>query len=1276
MSGYRLPAGGLVDRGRPLSFTFDGRSHTGFQGDTLASALIASGLTVLGRSFKYHRPRGLHGSGPDEPNALVELRTGPRQEPNTRATEIELYDGLVAASQNRFPSLAFDILSMNSVISPIITAGFYYKTFKWPRRFWERVYEPLIRRAAGLGRIDGRPDPDGYETATLHCDVLVVGTGPAGLAAALAAARAGARVVLADRDIRAGGRLLSERHVIGDRDGPAFAGDALKELAGLPGVRILLRTEVFGAYDGGTFGAVERVADHVAEPAPGQPRQRTWTIVARQTVIAAGSIERPVVFSGNDRPGVMTASALRGLAIRHGVAAGRSVALFTATDDGWSAAADLAAAGVNVTAVIDPRRQAPPVPVPGARVLTGSVVREAFGRVLRAVEVVDGDGRGERIACDVLGVSGGHQPDMQLATHLGASPIFDPALGAFVMADPPPGVRLAGAAAGRLSLGACLADGHAAGEAAAAECGHRRPAGTCPEASDEPASLAPLWHVKGGRGKAFVDLQNDVTADDIALAAREGYVAVEHLKRYTTLGMATDQGRTSNQNGIAILAALTGQTMAAAGTVRARPPVSPVAIGALAGARRGRHFRPTRLTPTHAVAVERGAVFMQAGAWERAAYFPRPGEDWLAAATREATAVRTTAGVTDMSTLGKIEVAGPDAAAFLHRLYANDVSRLAIGRCAYGLMLREDGFVMDDGTVARLSRQHFVVTCSTAHAADVYEHMEFCRQVLWPGLDVSIQSVSEAYAQLALAGPAARAVLERIVDPGFDVSPDAMAFLGCATGTLLGGVPGRLFRISFSGELAFEIAVPAGEGARLMREILDRGADLGVVPYGIEALNILRIEKGHPAGGELDGRVTAHDLGLGAMAAKSHDCIGRQMAARPALTDPGRQRLVGLVALDGARLRAGAHLIPRTASATAMNDQGRVSSATWSPVAGAFVALAFLENGPDRHGEVVRVVDPLRGADCLATVGPPCLVDPAGDRVRERGDGGLPLPGLAGATASMRPGTSPGATPDIDRSPGAAQERAAGSPLSPETGRSAEPQTAPAQPAAQSQLADPRTEPLPVPAIKRTTTPAAASMSTSLSASLHPAEQPDPPVGVAVAPRRIVQISAPPSARAVVSAALLAADFAAVPTGPHCVRVAGLRLAGTGPDRWLVIGHAAAGDDRTDAVHSMADRRPDIIAIREAVAAAGALVTDQSDARVCFAVGGPMVRRLLERTLGIDMDPGVFGTDAVAVTEFAGLSAIVWREDDAVIVAVPRSVADDARHLLDRARLSVLADTR
>ncbi len=988
MSGYRLPSGGLVDRGRALSFRFDGKDFRGFSGDSLASALLASGTTLFGRSFKYHRRRGVLGFGAEEPNALVTLREGARAEPNLKATTVELYDGLVAASQNRWPSLETDVMAVNSLMSKLFVAGFYYKTFKWPSAFWEKLYEPAIRRAAGLGEASGLPDPDAYDTLTSHCDVLVVGAGPAGLTAALAAARAGARVIVTVADTRPGGQLLAERHEVDGRPGADWAEGAWAELKALSNVTLLTRTSVFGSYDDGTFGAVEKVSDHLPVPPAGVVRQRLHVIVSRRSIVATGAVERPVVMAGNDLPGVMLASAVRGYAVRHGVACGRSVAIFTATDAGWRAAADLVASGVSVRAVIDPRAEVAPAlaaALPGVPAYVGALVREAQGsKALSRIVIDKAGGASEVLDVDCLGLSAGFQPNVHLTGHLGGRPQWRDDLFAFGPGPLPKGMAVAGSAAGTTTLAACLADGAAAGAAAAESLGFTAPPMSVRRAEDEPSAVGRFWHVSGGRGKAFVDFQHDVTDGDVALAAREGYVSVEHLKRYTTLGMATDQGRTANLNGLAILAELTGRTIAETGLVLSRPPVEPVALGVLAGPHRGRHFRPVRQAPTNPVARARGAQMIEVGPWWRAQWYPLPGEsDWLTSVSREVSAVRSGVGVTDMSTLGKIEVFGPDAAEFLSRVFASPVKRLKVGRCTYGLMLREDGFAFDDGTLARISETHYFTTCSTAHAAKVYEHFEFCRQVLFPELDVAIQTVSEQWATLAVAGPKAREALTRIVDPAFDLSNEGFPFLAFAETTVLSGIRARLYRLTFSGELAFELGVPSRQAAEVMTALLDRCADLRIVPYGTEAVGVMRIEKGHPAAAEFTGQVSAHTLGLGVFAERADPCVGRVLAKRSELVDPAKGRLVGLKPLEkDARLRAGAHLLPKGAPAEAVNDHGYVTSVAFSPTLGQWIGLGFLADGDSRKGQIVRVYDPVRGGDLLAEVVAPCFIDPQGTRAR------------------------------------------------------------------------------------------------------------------------------------------------------------------------------------------------------------------------------------------------------------------------------------------------------
>ncbi|MEW6254994.1 MAG: sarcosine oxidase subunit alpha family protein [Pseudomonadota bacterium] len=983
----RLSEGGLIDRSKPLAFTFDGKAMRGYAGDTLASALLANDVRLVGRSFKYHRPRGIFSAGSEEPNALVELRAGARREPNTRATVVELYDGLSAESQNRWPSLDFDIQAVNGLFSPLLGAGFYYKTFMWPAALWEKLYEPVIRRAAGLGRGAEQPDPDSYEKAFAFCDLLVIGAGPAGLMAALVAGRSGARVILADEDFRLGGRLLSEVSEIDDAPALAFVAKAEAELASLPNVRVMRRTTVFGAYDSGTFGAVEKVADHLPVPSAFMPRQRYWKIIAKRSVLASGAIDRPIVFGGNDRPGVMSAQALRTYAVRYAAAPGKRAVVFANNGYAWSAAFDAAAAGVEIAAIVDVRDEAPAIQMEranrrGIRVISGAQVIATSGRLLTGVTVRTPSGD-QRIAADVLAVSGGSSPNIGLTSHMGGKPVYRADIAGFVPGACPPGMRVAGSARGEHSLARCLTTGAAMGNEAVSDLGFSASPTPVPQARDNPVTVAPFWHVAHSRGPAFVDLQNDVTAKDIKIAHAEGFRAVELLKRYTTLGMATDQGRTSNVTGLAIMATLTGQAVGETGTTLFRPPYTPVALGALAGHHRGKDFRATRPTPSHAWARGKGAVFVEAGLWLRAQYFPRAGErDWLETVNREVKATRTGVGLIDVSTFGKIDIQGPDAAAFLDRVYINTFSTLAVGRARYGVMLREDGIVMDDGTTSRLGPEHFLMTTTTANAAKVYQHLEFCLQVLWPDLDVQMASVSEQWAQISIAGPRARAFLEQVVD-GLDVSNEALPFMGVAQGSVMGGVPARLFRVSFSGELGYEIAVPARQGSRLVEALMAAGAPYDITPYGTEALGVMRIEKGHVSGNELNGHTAARDLGLGRMASTKKDYVGRVLSQRPAFLEADRPMLVGFKPVDPKdRLRAGAHFLPHGRSATTANDEGYMTSVAFSPTLGHWIGLGLIVRGPERIGETVRAYDPVRGGDIPVEICHPAFVDPEGERLR------------------------------------------------------------------------------------------------------------------------------------------------------------------------------------------------------------------------------------------------------------------------------------------------------
>ncbi len=978
----RLDQGGVIDRADARRFTFDGRSYEGVAGDTLASALLANGVKLVGRSFKYHRPRGVFTAGPEEPNALVELRTGARREPNTKATTIELYDGLEAESQNRWPSLDWDIRAAHRFVAPLLSAGFYYKTFMWPASFWEKLYEPLIRRAAGLGRASGAPDPDSYEAAIAFADVLVIGAGPAGISAALAAARSGARVVVCDDDFRLGGRLLSEKHVIDGSDGLDWAKLTVLELQAMPDVRLFRRTQVFGAYDGGEFGALERVADHVPVPPAHTPRQRYWRFIVKRAILATGAIERPIAFADNDRPGIMLASAARSYVNRFAVRLADKAVVFASSDGGWRSAFDLAASGA-VTTIVDPRDDVTPelmtkVGKLGIRRIEGRVVGSEGGRHgVCAALVETAEGR-ETLPADLIAVSGGFNPAIGIATHLGDKPMWSADHAAFLAAKNNRVGTTVGAASGDFGLGAALRGGHAAGIAAATELGFTKVPGDAPRADNETSATTAFWHV-GASAKAFVDFQHDVTVADIELAHREGYRAPEHAKRYTTLGMATDQGKTSGVIGHAILARLSGQGEGPVGTPAARSPNSPVAIGALAGPHRGKHFRPYRHLAGHRWAVANNAVMVETGQWLRPQYFPLPGEkDWLQSVTREALAVRKSVGVCDVSTLGKIDVQGPDSGAFLDFVYSNTFSTLPVGRTRYGLMLREDGFVFDDGTAARLALDHFIVSTTTANAARAMQHLEFCHQVLRPDLRVTLASVTEAWSQYAVAGPKSRALLQGLLGDAFDLSDAAFPYLACAE-TKLGAATIRLFRVSFSGELAYEIAVPAQYGASLLAALMNSGA----TPYGTEALGVLRVEKGHVAGNEISGQTTAGDLGLGKMLSSKKDYIGRTMARRPALVANDRPSLVGLKPVDATqRLRAGAHFLAIGAPATTANDEGYVTSAIYSPHIGSWIGLGLLKGGASRIGQHVRAYDPVRGGDLVVEIVSPIFIDPAGERVR------------------------------------------------------------------------------------------------------------------------------------------------------------------------------------------------------------------------------------------------------------------------------------------------------
>ncbi|WP_288192455.1 sarcosine oxidase subunit alpha family protein [uncultured Phyllobacterium sp.] len=994
MTASRLPKGGRIDRARTVRFTFDGKAYSGHPGDTLASALLANGVTLFGRSFKYHRPRGVFAAGSDEPNALVTVLNGDVREPNVRATELEIHDGLVTESQNRFPSLEHDVMAINQLAGPILSAGFYYKTFMGPAigplrstKVW-MFFEKFIRRAAGLGRAGIAADPDHYERMNAFCDVLVVGTGPAGLLAAEAAAETGAQVIIAEERPVAGGALLASAELIDGRNAAVWAREKAAALAGRANVRFLTRTSVWGYYDGNVLTAIEHVSDFKPNRTKGQPRQRHWVIRTGKTILATGAFERPIVFPGNDCPGVMLADAVRRYAVEYGVAAGTNVTLFTNNDSAYEAARAMAQAGVNIVAIVDVRADVSGACIEiasaaGAELVLGHAVTGTHaGKTLSSITVQHFNaqtghvsGAAREIKTDCLGVSGGWSPAIHLASQAGGKPEWDEDLQAFLPPEANQNWVTAGSAAGYMDTVSVFSDGATKGTSSKIK--PKLPAVDAPMFD---ASPAPVFEIEPAAKsqKAFVDFQHDVTADDIRLAYREGFHSVEHLKRYTTLGMATDQGKTSNIPGLAIMADVRGITIPEAGTTRFRPPFTPVSFGAIAGERYG-DLRPHRLTPMHDWHLANSARTYEAGLWHRPMIYGSHGETVEQAYVREARAVRQSVGIVDVSTLGKIDIQGPDAGEFLDRVYTNMFSTLPVGKARYGLMLREDGIVYDDGTTWRLSETQFLMTTTTANAGNVMQHLEFYLDCVWPDLRVHLTSVTDVWAGTAVSGPKARAVLEACVT-GTGVDNTTLPFMGIVHG-FIGDVPVMICRLSFSGELAYEVYCGAGYGTQVWEALLEAGKPFDIMPYGLEALGTLRIEKGHVTGAEIDGRTTAHDLHLDWMLSKKKPYIGSGMKDRAGLNDENRLSLVGLISLDNQSINGGSHIVSDAAPREPADSFGHVTAACYSPALGKYIALALVKHGTSMIGNRAYATDLLRGKHGAVEIVSHHMFDPEGSRM-------------------------------------------------------------------------------------------------------------------------------------------------------------------------------------------------------------------------------------------------------------------------------------------------------
>ncbi|WP_407193125.1 sarcosine oxidase subunit alpha family protein [Bradyrhizobium sp. STM 3566] len=992
---FRLPTGGRVDRNKPVRFTFDGKSYRGFVGDTLASALLANGVHLVGRSFKYHRPRGIMTAGAEEPNALVGVgRDEAHYTPNLRATQVEIYEGLVAQSQNRWPTLAYDIGAVNEVLSAFLPAGFYYKTFMWPKAAWKHVYEPLIRRAAGLGRAPTKADSDRYTQVYAHCDVLVIGAGPAGIAAAIAAARTGVRVLLCDEQAEMGGSLLAETEAkIDGQPAADWCRAMLAELASLANATLMVRTTAFGWYPHNFIGLNERVTDHRAVGG-NLPRERLWQVRAQEVVLATGAIERPIVFPDNDRPGVMMAEAARTYVNRFGVLPGTRAVVVTASDSAYRAALDLQGAGVAIAAIADLRSNPSGYWVERARekgidVLPQTSLARTSGRlrVSSAMLVSTDTGKPQRlkIDCDLVLMSGGFTPSVHLFSQSRGKLKYDGGLQAYL-----PGVSAeressVGACQGVYDLAAALDDGFSGGVAAAFRAG----AGDVSIAhafSVEARSAASGGLIgaptndRNQQARAWVDFQNDVTTRDITLAVHEGFRGIEHVKRYTTMGMATDQGKTSNMSALGIVAELRNVAPPQVGLTTFRPPYTPMTFGIFAGQSRGALFEPERRAPIHSWAEQNGAVFEDVGQWKRAHYFPKPGETMRTAVARECRTTRQSVGIFDASTLGKIEIVGKNAATFMNRMYTNSWDKLDVGRLRYGLMLREDGFIVDDGVVGRLAPDRFHVTTTTGGAARVLNLMEDYLQTEWPYLEVWLTSTTEQWAVIAVQGPNARKVLAPLVE-GIDLSAEAMPHMSLREGWIC-GVPTRLFRVSFTGELGFEVNVPSGYAPAVWKSIMAEGQTYGIAPYRTETMHVLRAEKGYIiVGQETDGTVTPHDVGLSwAVGKTKKDFVGKRSLARPAMARDDRKQLVGLLTVDArSLLEEGAQLVADPNESIPMTMLGHVTSSYRSEALGRPIALALVRGGRGRIG--TRLSVPTRAGSIDVDVVEPVFYDPKGLRL-------------------------------------------------------------------------------------------------------------------------------------------------------------------------------------------------------------------------------------------------------------------------------------------------------
>jgi len=993
---FRTTSGGLIDRSKEIDFVFNGKKYTGYKGDTLASALLANGVHLIGRSFKYHRPRGIIAAGVEDANGKVQLYKEDITEPNVNVTEVELVEGIKIESQNCWPSVNFDIGGINNFLNRFFPAGFYYKTFMWPKSFWYHVYEPFIRKAAGMGKASLDPDPDRYEHQYEHCDVLVVGSGPSGISSALSAAKNGARVILAEDKARFGGSLLTDNVTIGNKKGDEWVEDSISELKSMPNVIVKKRSQVFGYYDHNMLVMFERCKDHIEKPEPYTPRQRLWYIRAKHVLISTGAIERPLIFANNDRPGIMLATSAREYLKVYGVLPGKKPIIFTNNDTAYETAIEFKANGIQ-TIVIDTRKSSDAGVVQEAKNLGievkfnhGVANTAGYKKVKSATigelnETKNGYKKLITIPCDSIFVSGNWTPTVHLASQSGNKLKYESETDTFLPNQSRQQETVIGSANGSLTLKQSLADGFSKGYQVSDEITKNGRETSVP-ISDEKnfGSHDKFWCMplpNKKHYKRFVDFQNDVAVSDIQLAVREGFRSIEHVKRYTTLGMATDQGKTSNLNGLQLVSDLEKKIVPEVGHTTFRPPYTSVTIGTIIGREVGKNYRATRKSPMHEWHEKNNAVFVDAGLWLRPRFYKRGNETLQEAAKREALNVRQNVGICDVTSLGKIDIKGIDSAEFLNRVYTNAFLKLPVGKARYGVMLREDGMVFDDGTTTRISENNFHMTTTTAQAANVLSHLEYYLQVVWPELDVNVVSTTEQWAGAAIAGPKSRELLQKLF-PDEDMSNEGFPFMGFKEFKFKNTFA-RVFRISFSGELAYEVNVMSDYGEDMWNEIMSQGEDLGIQPYGTEALSTLRIEMGHVAGSEIDGRTIAYDLSLDGMLSQKKDFIGKRSLNRKAFKEDDREKIVGVIPIDKkTSIPEGSYLVENAKASFPNPKLGHVSASCWSVEYDNPFSLAIIKDGKNKKGEKLFAVSPLKNIVIPVEIVSQHYVDPEGKRVR------------------------------------------------------------------------------------------------------------------------------------------------------------------------------------------------------------------------------------------------------------------------------------------------------